>query len=353
MKDLTPNRCLASVRFGGRYRLIDFTLSNFINSDITKVAIFPSERFRSLMDHLGSGKEWDLDRQTGGGLYILPPIHSNDTIKGDLQSFYDHIEIFKRTPAENVIISPGVHVNKIDFNAVIQEHRQSGADITVLYKDYCGSPVQKPFYHKCEVNETGDIQDIEFFTAPKLGDHVMLETYIINKDLLISFIEECIKNEEYSFLKDVVKANLQLCKVKGYHYTDAMFFIHSTESFYQSQLQFLNPEIMQNFFNDNWEVFTKIKHEAPARFGSTSSVSHSLIANGCEIDGIVENSVLFRGVKIHRGAVVRNSIIMQKGEIKEGAYVENVIADKQVTISQHRAIKGDSEPIVIRKLEVL
>ncbi len=353
LKELTAHRCLASVPFGGRYRLIDFTLTNFINAGITKVAIFPRERFRALMDHLGSGKEWDLDRQTEDGLYILPPAHPNEPIKGDLQQFYDHIEMFKRSTANTVVISPGVHVNKIDFNDVIKAHRANDADVTVVYKTYDGSRVYKPLFHKCEITETGDLLDVEFFTLPKKGDPVLLETYVIDKDLLISLMETCIDNEEYSFLKDIVKAHLGDYKIKGYEFKGEMLFFHSIKSFYQCQLDLLNPDKGHSFFSEGGEVLTKIKHEAPARFGSTSSVSNSLIANGCEIDGQVENCVLFRGVKVHKGAIVKNSIIMQKGEIEEGAYIENVIADKQVTITKNRHVESQGEPRVIKKLEVM
>ncbi|WEG13832.1 glucose-1-phosphate adenylyltransferase subunit GlgD [Pullulanibacillus sp. KACC 23026] len=352
LKELTSHRCLSSVPFGGRYRLIDFTLSNFINADMTQVAIFPKERYRSLMDHLGSGKEWDLDRQTGG-LYILPPLQATDSIKGDLQQFHDHLEIFKRTCCREVIISPGIHVNKIDYNRVIRTHRENGADLTVIYKAYDGQPVHKPMYHKCELDEQGNVKDIDLFTIPKLGDPVLLETYVIKKEILIGLIEECVGNEEYSFLKDVVKAHLQSLNVMGYPFLGKMFFIHSIESFLDCQLQLLDPELSHSLFYEDWDVLTKIKHEAPARFGDSSFVSNSLIANGCEIDGTVENSVLFRGVKVHPGAFVKNSIIMQKGEIEEGAYIENVIMDKQGRISSHRTLRGHHDPILVKKSEVI
>lgn len=352
LRELTAHRCLASVPFGGRYRLIDFTLSNFINADLTKVAIFPRERFRSLMDHIGSGKEWDLDRQSGG-LYILPPLQSHDSVKGDLQQFHDHLELFERTICEDVIIAPGTHVNKIDFNQVIQAHRDTGADLTIVYKAYNGSPVHKPMYHKCELDQWGHVEDIDLFTIPKIGDPVLLETYVIKKEVLISLIKECVENEEYSFIKDAVKANLHALNVVGYAFEGDMFFIHSIDSFYQSQLDFLNPDLFRKFFYEGWEIFTKIKHEAPSKFGDTAKVSHSLIANGCEIEGTVENSVLFRGVKVHRGAIIKNCIIMQKVEIEAGAYLENIIIDKQVRITPGRTLISQDDPKVIKKAEVV
>ena len=133
LKDLTQSRCLASVPFAGRYRLIDFTLSNFIYAGVSQVGVFAKQNYRSLMDHLGAGKEWDLDRHTGG-LHILPPIHPDKIIRGDIQQFMDHLEFFKRASADTIIITPGHLVCKMDFTEIITEHRNKQADITVLYK---------------------------------------------------------------------------------------------------------------------------------------------------------------------------------------------------------------------------
>lgn len=352
LKELTHHRCLASVPFGGRYRMIDFTMSNFMNVSVSKVAIFTKDKYRSLMDHLGSGKEWDLDHRSQG-LFILPSIHPDEKIKGDIQQFYDHLEFFQRATADTVIIAPGHHICKIDFNEVIKEHENNEADITVLYKDFDGKPVNRPLYHQLSVDSNGVVRDINLYTSPGKGDHICLETYVIKKQLLIDLIKNCIEYEEYDFLKDVVKANLKELNVLGYHFTGHMPFIHSLETYHTSSMEFLNPEILRNYFYDSWEVYTKIKHEAPAEYAMSSNVSNSLIANGCIIEGTVENSIIFRGVKVRKGAVVKNSIIMQKGDIEEGAQVENIITDKQVIITKGQTITARKKPTVIKKEEVV
>lgn len=352
LKELTSHRCFAAVPFGGRYRLIDFTMSNFINANIKKVAVLTKDKYRSIMDHLGSGKEWDLDRRNGG-LFILPPVHPDENIKGDIQQFKDHIEFFLRSTEDTVIISPGHHVNKIDFNDVIKQHRESGADITVLYKHFDGEPVEKPFYHKYSINEVGKVTNIELYTTPKQGDPVCLETFVFKKDLLIEMINNCYENSEYDFIKDGVKANLNHVKVHSYCFTGYMPFIHSISSFYQSNMDFLNPEIIKEFFYEGWDIYTKIKHEPPVNYSVSSRVTNSLIANGCDIKGTVENSIIFRGVKVHRDAVVKNCIIMQKGEIEEETYLENIITDKQVKISPNLVIIGDFCPHVLKKADIV
>ncbi|OIK12691.1 glucose-1-phosphate adenylyltransferase subunit GlgD [Bacillus sp. MUM 13] len=352
LKELTSYREFAAVPFAGRYRLIDFTLSNFIHAQISQVAVFTKDNTRSIMDHLGSGKEWDLDRRSGG-LFILPPVHPDVQIKGDLQEFYNHLEFFERTSADTVIISPGHHVSKIDFNEILEEHKRNNADITVVYKDYDGEPVQKLVYHTCSVDFEDNILDLELFTSPQSGDHVCLETFVIDKAILIDLIKKCVENDEFDLLKDAVKANLNKLCVKGYHFKGEMPFIHSLETFHQSNMEFLNPEKIRSYFYDSWDVYTKVKHEAPAKYSNTSSVSHSLIANGCDIEGTVENSIIFRGVKVKKGAYVKNSIIMQKGEIEEGAHVENVITDKQVRITKDKMLIGESQPRVVKKAETI
>lgn len=323
-----------------------------MNVSVSKVAIFTKDKYRSLMDHLGSGKEWDLDHRSQG-LFILPSIHPDEKINGDLQQFYDHLEFFQRATADTVIIAPGHQICKIDFNEVIKEHESNEADITVVYKDYDGGTVKRPLYHQCSLGTKGEVRDIYLYTLPKKGNHICLETYVIKKQLLIDLIKNCIEHDEYDFLKDIVKANLMNLKVQGYQFTGSMPFIHSLETYHSSSMEFLNPETLRNYFYDSWEVFTKIKHEAPAEFASSSKVSNSLIANGCEIEGTVENSIIFRGVKVGKGAVVKNSIIMQKGDIEEGAQIESVITDKQVIITSNQIITGGKKPVVIKKEEVV
>lgn len=352
LKELTKNRCLASVPFGGRYRLIDFTLSNFFHAGVKQVGVFTKEKSRSIMDHLGSGKEWDLDRRSGG-LYVLPPRHPEETIKGDLQQFQDNIEIFKRSNADTVIISPGHHVCKMDFREIIQQHRDNQADITIINKKYNDDPVFKPMYHKCHIDDNGDITDIELYSAPLFGDSVCLETYIINKDLLLDIIHQCVSIGEYDFLKDGIKANLHEYKVKSYEFKGYLPLFHSIEGFLKSNMSFLNPDIIQSFFYEQWDVYTKVKHEPPAKYALSSNVTNSLIANGCIINGTVENSIIFRGVNINKGATIKNCIIMQKCEIEENATLENVIADKQVIVTKDKVIIGDDGTRVLKKLEVV
>lgn len=353
LKELTAHRCLASVPFAGRYRLIDFTLSNYIHAGIKQVAVFANQKFRSIFDHLGSGKEWDLDR-ANGGLFILPPIQPEEHVSGDIPSFYEYLDVIRRSSAEIVVISPGHHVAKIDYWKAIRDHEKSQADITVLYKNYDGEPIKKAVYHKCVLQKDGNLSDIELYTIPKYGDPVCLETYIMKKSLFIRLVENCFQNEEYDFLKDAIKSNLaDGLSVKAYPFNGHMPFIHSIETYYSSNMEFLDPKLIKSYFYDQWSIRTKVKHETPVTYDESANVSNSFIANGCHIEGTVENSILFRGVTVKKGAVVRNSILMQKSEIEEEVIMNNIITDKQAKISKHTQLFGEDGPKVIKKQEVI
>ncbi|WP_018663213.1 glucose-1-phosphate adenylyltransferase subunit GlgD [Heyndrickxia acidiproducens] len=353
LKELTQHRCLASVPFAGRYRLIDFAFSNFIHAEINQVAVFTKDNGRSVMDHIGSGKEWDLDRYNGG-LFILPPVWDDKQLRGDLEGFYNHIEFFERASCDLVMISPGHQVSKLDISKLIDFHERSQADITVVYKEYDGEQIQKPNYHQCVVDRNDNVIDLEMYTAPKKGDRVCLETYVLPKSLLMDLIKTCHENDEVDFLKDAIKANIHKFNVKGFHHQGNMIFIHSMDSFHSANMALLEPNHIRAFFYDDWEIFTKIKHEPPTKYGQASNVTNSFIANGCDIEGTVENSVIFRGVKIKKGAIVKNSILMQKTEVDEDAVLENVIADKQATVSQHKVVVGtQAHPKILCKKETI
>lgn len=353
LKELTLHRCLASVPFGGRYRFIDFVLSNFIHAEISQVAVFTKDNGRSVLDHLGSGKEWDLDRHNGG-LFILPSVSDDAKLRGDIQGFYDHREFFERTSADLVIISPGHQVSKLDVAALLEFHEKTQADITIVYREYDGDPIQKPNYHQVTVDKKGNILDIDMFTAPQKGDCVCLETYVLPKSLLMDLIQTCYENGEVDFLKDAIKANVHKYNIKAFNHKGNMIFIHSMNSFHAANMALLNPDTIRAFFYEDWEVYTKIKHEPPTKYGQAARVTNSFIANGCDIEGTVENSIIFRGVKIKKGAVVKNSIVMQKTEVEDDAVLENVIADKQVAVTQHKVVVGTpSHPKVLRKKEII
>ncbi|WP_216829329.1 glucose-1-phosphate adenylyltransferase subunit GlgD [Alkalihalobacterium elongatum] len=352
LNELTYFRCGAAVPFGGRYRLIDFVLSNMVNAKISDTAVFTRRKYRSLMDHLGTGAAWDLDRKRGG-LFILPPDWNDpsDISQGDLQHFHNNRDFFDRGISQYVLITGSQNVCNIDYNHAFKYHLETGADVTVIYKPVPNLEEEHKQCHKVEMDETGRVTAI---TNDHFNHYVSLDMMIIHKKLLMDIVDHCIARRMDNFFRDGIIQNLDQLKVMGYSYHGYLAVINSIESYYKHSMSLLNPKVYRNlFFNENL-ILTKVKDEPPAKYIKGSSVKNSLIANGCVIEGTVENSILFRGVHVEKGTVIKNSIVMQRCDIKEDSLIENVILDKDVVLSPERTLVGCSEqPYVVAKRKVI
>jgi glucose-1-phosphate adenylyltransferase len=353
LEELTYFRNLASVPFGGRYRLIDFTLSNMINSGIDNVAVFTQHKYRSLMDHLGSGKQWDLDRKRGG-LFVLPSILDEPTgiSRGDLYQFYSHRDYFYRGQEEYVLISRSHMVCNVDFRDAVRYHQDMQADITVLYKQIDEEEPAK--FRRLAVKSDGRITLMEDHTGRLRTNNICMEMYIMSKALLLDMVESCLAQGYDHFVRDGIMKNIDKLSVYGYKFEGHLGIVNSVQGYYKHSMQLLNPKIWRELFFQKNLIYTKVKDEPPARYLESAAAKNSLIANGCIIEGKVENSILFRGVKIHKGAYVKNSIILQNCEIEENVIIENAILDKDVFISRGRILTGDNKaPFIAAKTKVI
>lgn len=358
MKDLAARRSVAATAFGGRYRAIDFVLSNMVNSGIDKVGIVTQYSYRSLMDHLGSGKEWDLDRRNNGGLYFFPPYlegAGTGWYRGSAEGMYNNLSFLNRSKEEYVLISNGNCVYKMIYDDLLEQHLASEADITLVYRDMADvDPNELKTYGIVQVDENNSIIDMMEKPRHPKGRLASLGIYIIKKDLLIQLLEDCASQGYYDFVKDIVIKNLDKLKIYGYEFKGYWRSMSSIPLVYNTNMDLLNPKVRHELFNENGTVFTKVKDEAPAKYNEEAEVSNSIIADGCIIEGKVENSVVFRGVKVAKGAVIRDSIIMQNSVIEEDAVIENIIADKEVLITKGKSLKGEkSYPTVVSKGTVI
>ncbi len=353
LEELTYYRCVASVPFGARYRLIDFALSSMVNSGIENVAVFTQHKYRSLMDHLGSGKEWDLDRKRGG-LFILPAVLHETTgmARGDLFQFYSHRDYFYRGPEEYVVISRSHLVCNIDFNAVLEYHMEKEADITVVYKRADHEELAK--FRRLAVKESGQVTVIEENTGRLRTDNISMEMFVMKKELLLDMVESCLAQGYDHLVRDGIMKNIDRLSVYGYLHEGYAGVVNTIQSYYKHSMQLLNPNIWRELFFRQNLIYTKVKDEPPAKYLDNAIAKNSLIANGCVIEGKVENSILFRGVKIRKGAYVKNSIILQNCEIEENVIIENAILDKDVFISRGRVLTGDNKaPFIASKTKVI
>ncbi|WP_139491897.1 glucose-1-phosphate adenylyltransferase subunit GlgD [Brevibacillus dissolubilis] len=354
LHELTYSRSTAAVPFGGRYRLIDFVLSNMVNCGVKKVAVFTNNNSRSLMDHLGSGKEWGLDRKQGG-LFILPPSTiPNGTFGGDLQQFAANLDYFLRSKEKYVIISSSHMVCNIDFSDVMRSHVRSGADLTLIYKELNSQTEDLSDSITLDVGLNGRVRAMRDSHIEQGSNKVYMRMMVISKELLVDLVKRSVSQNYYDLLRHVIMRNLDRWHVNAYEYKGYLGIINSITNYYRNSMNLLKPENWHSLFFCPSVIYTKVKDEAPAIYSEHARVTNSLIANGCIVEGTVENSILFRGVKVHRGAIIRNSIIMQKCEIEASAILENVILDKEVHVSVGTWLEGEKlVPAVYSKKSVI
>ena len=314
LMELTAHRSLAAVPFAGRYRLIDFVLSSMVNSGIKSIALFPKYQYRSLLDHLESGKNWNLSRKKDG-LFFLPTPHLDVLSEGNgsFAHFAANIDYFNKSTQKYAVIANCFTIYNMDFQPVLDRHLAMGCDITEI----------------CH-------------------DGLSLDMYIIKTSLLIELIETR-EQTGYTCMKDVMKDALSLTHCQ-YEYTGYVSIIDSIESLYSESMKLLNPSVWNKLFLEHQPIYTKVKDEPPTRYLKSSSIKNAMVANGCIIEGSIENSIIFRGVRIGKGAVIKNSIIMQKCIIGENCIIDSAILDKDVKVEQGTVMKGTSQiPLVIRK----
>lgn len=316
LEDLLTHRSLAALPFAGRYRIIDFVLSNMVNSGIRSVAIFPKMQYRSLMDHLGSGKNWNLNRKRDGLFFFPSPIVDNDGNKiGSFEHFAANMDYFYRSTQEYSIIANCYTIFNMNFRPILNWHSQAKCDITEIYHQ----------------------------------DGRSMEMYLIKTSLLIKLIET--RHETgYTCMKDVVTAIQNDYSICHYDYNGYTVMVDSIENYFSTSMKLLESNVWKQLFIKEQPIFTKVKDEPPTKYSKGSSVKNAMVANGCKIFGTVENSIVSRGVKIGKGAVIKNCIIMQKCQIEENCYLDSVILDKDVKVDAGTHLTGTARsPYVIRK----
>lgn len=353
IRELTDSRTMGSVPFGGRYRLIDFPLSNMANSGVTKVGVITKSNYRSLMDHLGSGKAWDLSRKREG-LILLPPYGSGNAVyENRLQALSGIRDFLASSQEEYVFLCDCDVICNTNVQDIVMHHIQNEADITVVYKH---GVVDEKTLKSVVVNCDEEGRITEMMVSPRINGECDygLNAYVMRREFLNSIVSEAISRNMKSFEKDILQANVSRYRVIGYEYTSFIETIGSMSQYFNANMQLLKPEVREALFDKDRPIYTKVKDDMPARYGLGCEIKNSLVADGCVIEGTVENCVLFRGVHIGKGAKVSNSIIMQASDIGAGANLSYVITDKNVIIKPERTLMGfDSYPVFIRKGSVV
>lgn len=352
IKSLTMNRPLASVIIFGRYRIIDFALSNMVNAGIKTVGIFGQTHSRSLMDHLGTGKPWDLDRKMGG-LFLFNYSLENPSIS-DVRLFKNNMEFFYRSAGENVVLMSSRMINKIDLKQAAEYHEKTGNDITIVYKSVRND---EESFSNCDVlnlDEDGNVLSVGKVIGLNINMNISMEIFLLKKDLLIDFIYEGIEKNRHGMFKECIYESVGNLKVGGYEYKGYLSCISNIRSYYKTSMDIMNLNIRRELFFENGNIYTKTNDSPPAKYYKNSNVKNSIISNGCIIKGEVKNSILSRGVIVDEDAVIEDSIIFSNGIIGKGVLLRNTILDKNVIIEEGKRLVGDIKfPVVIEKGEAL
>lgn len=348
--ELARIRTLGSIPFGGRYRLIDFPLSNMVNSGIDTVGIITKNNYQSLMDHVGSGKDWDLARKDGGVIFLPPfgDLDNNSLYSSRLEALKGITNFLFRADEDYVIMTDCDSICRIDYSDVLDFHIKNRADITLVYKN---RKAQAGEENETTFDLTGDrITGVNYKTSlGEKSENVFMNVFVLKRALLQNIVMDSITHNKRHFMSDVIAANLKSMNVFGYEHKGYFSGIKSLQAYYDSNLALLDSKVRNEMFGDR-SVFTKIRDSAPARYGNASRVKNSLIADGCIIEGEVENSVLFRNVKVGRGSVIKNSIVMQNTILGENCTLNCIITDKNVTVTDRKNLSGsENHPFYIGK----
>lgn len=352
LAELTRNRSVSAVPVAGRYRVIDFIISNMVNSGISNVGVATRSHYRSLMDHLGSGKEWDLNRKLYG-LRILPPYSNSDmqqSIQGDMDILGGVLDFLRRSTQKYVLLAGADLMFNTTFEELERCHIENHADITVLcHMEQAHGEAAKGSV-ALKTGESGRVLDMEVGAAGNFSGKRSMGIYLMEKQFLEYQINRCMARGLHDFVMDVLVHNLNSCRIYACCYEGYVGRIDSVASYYACNMQLLDPKICDALFNVKTPIYTKVKDQVPCIHGEHGAVKNSLVADGCIIKGRVENCIVFRGVQIEEGASVSNCIIMQNSRICRNAQLDYVILDKSVEIRQGKRLMGqESYPVVIAK----
>lgn len=355
--ELVNVRLMASIPFASRYRMIDFMLSSMSNNGIDNIAIMVENNYHSLMDHLGSGREWDLVRKNGG-LSIFPPGSEKGAASiytGKINAISGILGILRKQKEEYVVITDSNIAANINFKKMIDAHIETGADVTIAYTEEAlpdsvskSADNNKGFYYTLGI-ENGRVTKMNVNNKDKGIQNFGMNIYLLRRELLIDLINNAYVRGQVSFERDILLNQLNILNVQAYKYDGYTARISGMKSYFDENMKLLDDHNVDALF-DPAPIYTKIRDDNPTRYVSGAKAENVMVADGCVIEGEVENSILFRGVQIAKGAKVKNCILMQDTVVEAGASIEYLITDKNVKISAGKEMKGtDTFPFYIAK----
>lgn len=351
--ELTSLRAVAALPVCARYRVIDFVLSSLVSSGARNVGIILQKNYSSLIDHLGSGKEWDLHGKRQG-LVFLPPYQTPDNIgvySGLMDAIRSNMIFLRRSRERYVVVTDSGMLYTADYDDMLAQHIRTGADITLMYTT--NPAMQRPGVgHYIRLDEQGRVRELENNPLTPSYENTYMEAFLLRRELLIELADRAVARAQYHFTRELLQHAItdQNLSVYGWKNTSPVWRLDTVQDYYQCSMALTKPEIRKLILRADRPIWTKMRDEMPTRYSPEAKVRDSLLADGCIIEGTVENSIIFRGVRVMKGAVVKNAVVMQDGYIMPGAHVEGCILDKQVTVRDGVTLCAPSSyPVVIAK----
>ena len=355
--ELTDNRNMAAIPFGGRYRQIDFALSNLSCAGIRHLGIVSRHSYQSLMNHIGDGEEWGLELEEGGLEFLTPYAQSNvGTYRGKLESLRNAMPFLEYGDEEDlVVLIDSAVVSNIDLADVLAKHVESGKDLTVVTKlGICNS--EKMVDLAVKLDAQGEVEDIVVDYAAPADYLASMDIFVVGKKWLIQNVKEMVARDKFHMDRDLVMGGWQRGKlsVNVYQFSGAALFNDTVEEYFRNSLSLICQDIRKDVFHGNHPVYTKVRDRVPTYYGEDSQVDNCLLADGCIVEGRVSNSVLFRQITVGKGAEIDNCVLMNDAVIGEGAELKNVILDKDVTVTPGSKLIGTRHnPIIVKRGEIV
>ncbi|WP_026652241.1 glucose-1-phosphate adenylyltransferase subunit GlgD [Butyrivibrio proteoclasticus] len=355
VEGLHDYRPIGSFSFLGRFRVIDFPISNMSNSDINRIQVYLRSRPRSIAEHIGSGRHYNINSKRGKIQLLFS--HDTDTrslYNTDICTYMENLDIIERMHQDYVIIAPSYMVYKQDYRQLLDSHVASGADVTLLYHKVDNA---KEYFQSCyslNMNKQKGVSSLEKNLGTAKEKNIFMDTYCMSKEVFISLINDARKLSSVYTLKDIINIKCKDLDIRAYQHKGYFASLTSLKDYYHASLELLDYNLASDLFQTDWPIYTRTTDSCPTKYLESSKVTGSFVSNGCIIEGSIDNSVIGRSVEIKKGATIKNSIIMAYAVIEEGVHIENAIVDKWAHVIHVKDIRGDADhPQYIKRRDTL
>ncbi len=346
-------RSIAAFPFLGRYRVVDFPISNMSNSGIDRVQIYIRRKPRSLVEHIGTGRHYNINSKSGYlQMLFTDSAEENDYYNTDIKAYADNLDIIERASNTHIVIAPGYMVYTQDFSALLKAHEESGADVTMLYHAVDNA---KEAFQNCycvNLNKQKGVLSMEMNSGSKKNRDIFMDTYVMRKEVFIDLIKEAQKVSSMYTLRKIVNEKCGELDIRGVAHKGYFAPITDFQSYYDANMSLVDLKVAKDLFRDEWPIYTRTNDSCPTQYFDTSDVKASFIANGCLVEGTVENSIIGRDCVVKPGAVVKNSIVLSDTIIGNDVHIENVVVDKFAKVTRMKEIIADpKKPGYIKRLD--